>query len=113
MLNEWGQWRVQGCRGLGYPSCTPEARLTISPGRSTMIKPEPPEYRQSDVGRRVENSIHTIPAHDRNMLWLWYAQRATDKIIMAYEGCSSIWAARRRVEKSHKLIAEALNVPLF
>ncbi len=100
LLQEWGKWRRQDC--LGYPHMTAEARMLYSPGR-THRSDHSPHYRPSRDARRAEDAIVQIDPYYQNLLWLKYAQEASEKVIRLYAKVEqkTRGAYRWQVEKAH------------
>lgn len=73
-LENWAEWRLAGVKGLGYPSVTAEARMYISPGRSTAIN-RAPEYNPNDDAKEVQIAMEKLPAADANALWYQYVEK--------------------------------------
>lgn len=84
-LWRWGKWRVAPVLGIGYPTITAEARLTVSPGRSTKIS-SGPDYKLDPESKELDGLIAQILPRLQLALWLRYAQQVkTERACMLLE----------------------------
>lgn len=109
--SRWGYWLAKPCKGLDFPSMTAEARMLLSPGRSTALNISP-EYHQDHVARAVENAMQDIEPGLRTILWWRYVQNAGPNRLAECLGCSR-GSAMWQLEKAHSAIAKVMRVRLY
>lgn len=113
VLNRWGAWSAEGVHGLGYSSCTPEAKLYTSPGRASIVKPNPPTFRIDRIASRVDKAVANCDHDVRCIMHCLYVERMPLRRIMRKLGEPSPGRARWRIEKAHRPVAKQLRIEVY
>lgn len=106
-LSSWGEWRVRGVKGLGYPSMTPEAKLYYSPGRGSQ-QAIAPEYRVDAQALEIDKAIQRIESKHQLALWAQYVQNMKRRKCLQLFELSSIHEWHRLLEKAERELAKLL-----
>ena len=108
MASLWGDHTRRGVRGLSYPSITPIARLTLSPGRSTM-KNYSPSYEPCPVSKRFEKALERLPKKHQRVIRYRYVDELSDLRIVKHDGRyrtegQARWAGERALREIRNLL---------
>jgi len=72
LLLDWGQWRVRGVSGLGYPSTTTIGRVMHDGlGMSETFGPRVPLYDGDVMLSRLDQWLRALPAESRLLTVAW------------------------------------------
>lgn len=110
-LMTWGDWRVGGCKVLGYQSSTPVWRAYHSPGRGSG-KPPTPNYFGDPLAVEVDKAMGDIDSEHKLYLYYVYALKidGTDLARQLNTGRESV---RWKIDRAHKAVADRLGYKLY
>lgn len=107
-LDRWGAWKCREVRGLGYPSTTPEARLTCSPGRSSQ-QDYTPTFRVDTDATEVDHAIQRLAYDWAIALHIAYVDKWKTRKIIKHLGLESRHDWHRLIERAERELAGLLR----